>query len=561
LQGESKAFGEGLLAYYSQQYEKALEKAREALEKEPWIYEALKLQGDVYYAYGFAKQKRGQYEEARADYRRAAELYHDGAEQARSDSSIHSAEADMWVQVMDVDKTEGLSPKEAFERALAACDRAILSNPENDSAVRKKVWAYIRWAEYQSTHGEDPRNAAQQAIDAAQLAVRLNPGNAFPYDQMGMAYLLIARAENDHGQDTSESEKHAAESFQKSVEVNPNFAWAWNDFGVLHSAKAEWLSQRGAEYRDELAASISKLQRAIEADPEYHIAYSNLVDVYKLLARYEMDHGRSPDAWIEKAIETSNLSLQVNPNFYETYRNMASIYSLQAQYESILGRSPETQLAEALERLDKAMKANPNDADTHRELAQVYCLRARHLLEQHHDAPDEALSKGLLAIQKSNLISPNNPDGYLLQVQLLLLVARNEAQHGKSPLSTLQQAQGAVARARELNSKIPAVYLNLGEIARATVEWKIEHQKPADEDIADGQAAIDQALNLSPALTPALAVRGTLYLLMARMAHGSAPRKQAAELAVRTFQQALSKDPLLDREFGALLGEATQLSR
>ena len=559
LQSESKYYGEGLLAYYSQQYELALQKAQEALTKEPWLYEAKKLQADVFFAYGLGKQKRGQYEEARSDYRRAAELYHEAAEMARSDSSIHSAEADMWVQVMDVDKTQGLSPKEAFARALAACESAIVSNPDNDSAVRKKLWAFIRWAEYQSTHGEDPRPIARQAIETAQQAVQLNSNNAFPYDQMGNAYMLIAKAENEHGLDTSESEKRAGEAFQKSVEVNPMFAWAWNDYGVLHSAKAEWLARRGADYRDELQSSTDKLQRAIEADPDYHIAYANLVDVYQLLARYEMEHGRSPESWIEKAIETSQRSLQVNPNFYETYRNLAEIYAIQAQYEAAYGRSPQAPLGKALEDLGLAIKANPNDAETHRELSHVYCLSARDLFENEKD-PDDPMSKGLQAIQRSIFISPNSPESYLLQVQLLLLSAQNDARHNKSPLATLQQAQGAAARARDLNAKLPNVYLHLAEIARVTAEWQVSHQRSAEEDITHGLGAVDQALGLNPTLAPALAVRGALYLLQARANHGQA-RKQSAGLAATALQQALGKNPLLEHQYGALLGEATQLSR
>ncbi len=559
LYGESRLLLEGLLAYYSQQYEEALQKAAQALIAEPWLYEAKKLQGDVFYAYGSAKQKHGLYEESRADFRRAAECYHDAAEDARSDFSIHSAEADMWVQVMEIDKTQGLSPKEDFERALAACNRAITANPEYDSAVRKKVWAFIRWAEYQDTHGDDPRNAAQQAIEAAQQAVRLNPKNAFPYDQMGNAYLLIARAENDRGLDSSESEKHAEEAFQKAVEVNPNFAWAWTDFAGLHAAKAEWLAYRGRDYRDELSLSISKLNRAIEADPEYHVAYSNLVDVYKQLARFEMDHGRSPEAWIEKAIETSTRSLHVNPNFYETYRNLASIYAIRARYESAFGRNPQIPLNKALEHLAQAVKANSNDAETHRELAEVYWLSARDFLEQHRDM-EEQLSKGLQAIQKSILISPNTPESYLTQVDLLLLGAQSDVLRGKSPLPLLQKAQGAAARARDLNAKIPSVFLSLGEIAQATAEWRIAQKQPVEDDIAEGLAALDQALGLNPTFSSALAVRGGLYLLSARTLSGSA-RKQASDQAVRALHQALSKNPLLDRQFGALLGEATQLSR
>jgi len=559
LQGESRPFAEGLLAYYSQQYDEALAKAQQALDEEPWLYEPKKLQGDIFYAYGYAKLKRGLYEESRADFRRAAELYHDAATMARSDSSIHSAEADMWVQVMDIDKTQGLSPKEDFERALAACDRAILSNPENDSAVRKKLWAYIRWGEYQSTHGEDPRLTAKQALDAAQQAVRLNPRNAFPYDQMGNAYLLIARAENDHGLDSTESERRAAEAFQKAIDVNNNFAWAWSDFAMLHSTKAEWLARHGADYREELSASINKLKRAIASDPDYHVAYSNLVDVYQLYARHELDHGRSPELWIKDAIETSTYSLQVNPNFYETYRNLASIYSIRAQYEAAMDRSPQPALAKALEHLGQAIKANPNDAETHRELAVVYWLIARDLQKNHRDF-EEPLLQGLQAIQRSILISSNSPESYLAQAQLMLLSAQRDSQQGKPPLSTLQKAQGAVALARGLNANISSIYLRMAEIAQTAAEWQASQRQPADDDIASGLSALEQALKLDPALAPAFVVRGALYLTQARQARGPS-RKLAALQASEALQQALNINPLLEREFGGLLGEATLLSR
>lgn len=550
LGGESKAFAEGLLAYYSQRYEEALQKAEEALNKEPWLYEPKKLQGDVYYAYGFAKQKHGLYAAARADYRHAAALYHSAGEMARSDSTIHGAEADVWVQVMEVDKTQGLSPKEALDRALAACDRAMAADPENASALRKKVWAYIRWAEFQSSHGEDPRDAAHLAILAAQQAMRLNQKNAFPYDQMGNAYLLIARAEHDHGLDTSDSERLAHDAFKLSIELNPMFAWAWNDFAVLHTTKAEWLAYRGGDYRDELAKSISKLQRAIEADPDYHVAYSNLVDAYELYARYELDRGRSPEAWIEKAIETSNRSLQVNPNYYQTYRNLASIYALRAEFETASFRSPQASIELALTHLAQAMRANSDDAETHRVEAQVHWLAARDLIRQKQDAA-ELLGRGLGAIDKSIAISPSSPESYLVQVRLLILAAQAEAQRGKSPLPMLGQAQRAAARARELNAKNPSVYLSLGALALAAAEWQVEKKGPAERDIADGLAALEKTLSMNPTLAPALAMKGALLLLRAQSRPLPAARLQTEQQARSLFAQALDRNPLLKREIDA----------
>jgi tRNA A-37 threonylcarbamoyl transferase component Bud32 len=559
LRGESRPFAEGLLAYYSQQYEVALTKAQEAITQEPWIYEAKKLQGDVFCAFGLGKQKRGLYEEARSDYRRAAELYHDAAEMARSDSSIHSAEADMWVQVMDVDKTQGLSPKEAFSRALSACESAIVTNPDNDSAVRKKLWAFIRWAEYQSSHGEDPRKIARMAIETARQASRLNPKNAFPYDQMGNAYLLIARAEHEQGLDTSDSEKRAAEAFQKSIDVNPMFAWAWNDFAVLHSIKADWMARRGADYRDELSHSISKLQRAIEADPDYHIAYSNLVDDYQLLARFEIDHGRSPEQWVEKAIETTTRSLQVNPNFYETYRNLAAIYAISAQHEAAHGRSPQQALGKALEHLALATKANPNDAETRRELAHANLLYARDLFENGKD-PEQPLTDGLQAIERSIVINPTIYESYILQSQLLLLRAQQSARRNQSPLALLTQAQAVASRARDLSPKNPEAYLRLGEIAKTRAEWQQARRQPVAADVMSGLLALDHALGLNPALAQALGVRGALQVITARAAVGAA-RKRAAHLATIALHEALEKNPRLERHLGPLLRDATAMSQ
>ena len=559
LGGESKAFAEGLLAYYSQRYEEALHKADEALEKEPWLYEPKKLQGDVYYAYGFAKQKRGLYDEARADYRRAAALYHVAGEAARSDSATHGAEADVWVQVMEVDKSQGISPKEALDRALAACDRAMAADPENASALRKKVWAFIRWAEFQTTHGEDPHPVAQQAINAAQQAVRLNPRNAFPYDQMGNAYLLIARSEHDRGLDTSESERQAAAAFQKSIDANPMFAWAWNDFAVLHTTKADWLAARGGDYRSELSASISKLQRAIEADPDYHVAYSNLIDVYELLARYELDRGRSPESWIEKAVETSQRSLQVNPNSYQTYRNLASIYALRAEFETSSGRSPVASINKALEHLAQAIRANSDDAETHRVEAKVRWLAARDLLQQKRDA-QEPLGQGLQAIRKSIDISANSTDSYLLQVQLLILAAQSAAQHGSSPLPMLSQAHKAAVRARTLNAKSPLVYLSLGTIALTAADWQLAHHQPAERDLAEGLAALEQTLNLNPTLAPALAIKGVLLLRRALTRPASAGRAQLEKQAQSYFAQALERNALLRRELDLRMAPAQPLS-
>jgi hypothetical protein len=100
----------------------------------------------------------------------------------------------------------------------------------------------------------------------------------------------------------------------------------------------------------------------------------------------------------------------------------------------------------------------------------------------------------------------------------------------------------------------------MGEISLASAEWLIAHRQPAETEIADGLAVLEQTLNLNPTLAPALAIKGALYLLSARTSPAGPQRKRAAEQAAHALHQALGKNPLLEHQFGGMLGEATQLS-
>ena len=117
VRGESKAFAEALLAYYGQR-EKSAAKAEEAIATEPGLYELKKLQAMSITPTVLLAEARS-HDEARIDYHHAATLYHTAGEMARSDSATHGAEADAWVQVMEVDRPKSSLARDALDRALA----------------------------------------------------------------------------------------------------------------------------------------------------------------------------------------------------------------------------------------------------------------------------------------------------------------------------------------------------------------------------------------------------------------------------------------------------------
>ncbi|KAF0211852.1 MAG: hypothetical protein FD167_5333, partial [bacterium] len=71
----SPSYVEGLIAFYEKKYNEALEKSQQAFEQTPALYEAKKLEADIYLQIGSDKQEIGDYKGAKEDYQKAGQAY------------------------------------------------------------------------------------------------------------------------------------------------------------------------------------------------------------------------------------------------------------------------------------------------------------------------------------------------------------------------------------------------------------------------------------------------------------------------------------------------------
>ncbi|HEU4538716.1 MAG TPA: serine/threonine protein kinase, partial [Polyangiaceae bacterium] len=130
------AYVEGLVALHEGREEDAVERAGRAFAEAPWMHEAKKLEGDALFALGSRHRadKAFDYDKAMAAFERAARAYAEAAELGRSDPAVHAADCELWAQIMNAASEHGGPVRPGFERARAACERAIAASPQSPGA-------------------------------------------------------------------------------------------------------------------------------------------------------------------------------------------------------------------------------------------------------------------------------------------------------------------------------------------------------------------------------------------------------------------------------------------
>jgi eukaryotic-like serine/threonine-protein kinase len=510
-QAESPAYIEGLIAFYEKRYGDALEKAETAFNQVPWLYEAKKLEGDVYVMAGNEKRDKGNYQGAKEEYERAEEAYRAVMEIAHSDETVYEGVCGRHINVMIVEGMRGGSLKEAFEQALAACDKALQSDPESGEAYSNKSEIYWRWGSYQLLHGKDPQMALEKAIEMGQQAVQWNSQTVDPYNNLGIAYLTRGEYEMGRGSDPRLSLDRAVESFQKAIQINPNYAYA----------------------------------------------YVNMGNAYEKRGEYELAQGLDPRPSVDRAVESFQKAIQINPNNGNFYNNLGIAYETRGEYEMERGLDPRPSLDRAVESYQKAIQITPNYA-AYNNLGTVYWTKTLYLLE-HGINPEAALSEGRAALQKSIRINPSNFEAYLTRGDIELVAARGAMRRGESPKPAFEKAVAAFHRALELNSQNAEIYQAKADLHRRQAEWRIGRKEQPQEEIRQGLMMAEKALSINPQTAQAVAVRGALYLIQARMERDKARQAKAARNAQIFLEQALKMNSLLQREYEPLLTEAKKM--
>ncbi|HUF77575.1 MAG TPA: protein kinase, partial [Thermoanaerobaculia bacterium] len=553
--GSASAYVEGLVALYEERYADALAHARRAAEEQPSLVEARRLQGEVYVIQGNEALDQGRHDEAMRLYEQAGEIYGELLETYRSDAGLYAAECGRRSQVLEVHSRIGRLPEAGIASALAACDRALVADRGLAEAHSKRARIHWRIAEDRALYGEDPVPALEQAIASAGAAIALDPRDFYAQSHLSVAHRRMADWRMNRGQDPTAALASAIGAARRAVDLAPAREWAYVILGNALYQRALHLHRHGADPRPDLDLAASAYGRAVEISPRMTSALTNLGAAWKARAEYEIGHGIDPTGSIERSLAALGAALEVNPASASIHNNLGTAHLTHGYYLVARGQDPSRPLERAGASYREALAINPAYPFGFYNLAFVErCLALYELRRGRDPGPD--LDRARAALERAIELNAADPDNFLEKAQIELLAAEWRRRRGRDPGGALAEAAVALRRGLGLNAGDPRLHHAAARAEEVRAGWAADRGEPAGGALREGIAAAERALALNPEMAEALAVRGALRFLEARLAGDPDEARARAAQAVADLEAAFGRNPFLETDYGALARSA-----
>ena len=510
--GDEASLLEARIALYCGNFAPAERMALEVAAHSPGQSDARKLAGDAAYSIGIEALDRGKYDAARPALERAAKIYAEASEIARSDASVYEAAAQAWLQLAEVDFRQARSQRESLERALDLLDnRALRADPDDAAAHTIKADALLAWARMPSVAREgDQRPRLDRIAETAARAVALDPDNPRGWRALGTAHTYRGRYEASQGERGDAWLERARDEFSKALELQPNDPRAISDLG----AADHWLgmnrAEAGLDPMPEYRAALRSFEHAAEIDPQYVHACAKQVLVHVSIAEYVDAIGGDPRPAVDDARRLGERCLAIDPSLYSMLDYVAQAQLVLAHYLVEHG-DPTPALAGARGYLDRFEKVQFGTMLLWYHRLVAAGTEARYRLRRGDD-PGPAIALGRAALREAVRVYPASAESYVEAARLDVVEAgwAARATHGAAPLvaAALAEADKAIQKAIDLGGESASALVTLAEVClqRAAVQ-------PTHATATRGIDAVDHALRLNPRLVEAQTVRAELLRL------------------------------------------------
>ncbi len=374
---ESAEIGDGLLALYQGQYDKAIAHADAALATSPWLYEAYKLKGDVWQARALARFIGGATDKADADLMMAIAAYDQAAERGRSDVAVHEARAEAWAHLIQQHYESRHPFADDFPKAVAACQSAIVVAPSNGVGYRELAGLHLTMTQSLFDSGKDPRPQLLQLIQVATAGLAHSRNDPGLENALGDGKLLGLFFEDARGLPHTLDISEVIEHQRRAIAINPSYLWAYNGMAGAYLFRSERLQKQGGDPREDLRSAIRYTREATRLSPQYVTAHSNLAYFYGRIADYELQHKLPIEESLAAGVAHGEECQRRKPSLSDCSANLALLELTRAR--SLLADTARaTEFLKAAERtiahLDQAEKKGDHSLELHQSRARIYQL-------------------------------------------------------------------------------------------------------------------------------------------------------------------------------------------
>ena len=558
--GEDQApeYVEGLIALYEQRYDEALQKAKQAVARAPWLHEALTLQGDIYLLRGKELSLKGEIEPALAELRRAGDAYHVAAETAHSSVAAFEGDCQRLIEMVAIEVDRDIAPDGDVQKGIAACDAALVAQPDDPDILDEEAHLIHDLARYQSAHAIDPETALKRSIALTERALKVDPHNARAHQVMGLGYSTLASWKMDKGEDTRVMMQQALECAQRALKADPRLYDGYELASTIYGTRGDWEAAHGIDPRASFSASIEYGQKSIQFAPGGFKGHNAVGIAYWNTAVYELTTGLDPRPSLDRALAHYDQVIAANPNVDYGYTNACGAWQTLAEYQTQLGLDPSAALDKAIETCKKALSVDVNYAGSHLNLGCAWFDRAVWQLDQSID-PTPTLDLARREMTRAIEIDKDYVFGFRYRGEIELVAARWALAHNGTAAPFLVAAEAAFRRADALNPKDPEIARELADLHRWRAAYRLQQKQPIDADLRDGLANAERALGLNARLGTAVLAQAGLHVAAAKAAQAPSVRTAAIDRARATVKRAIELNHNLERQARALFAEAEAL--
>ena len=365
-------YAEALIAYYEQDWTKALQKSDEVRRKNPELYEVDLLQGNIFLDQGTKERLNGNHKEADRYLNQGRERFSEAAKFARSDARAYDGLCRTWYQVIYMTfYARGGDLRPQFKNSLADCSDALKADPQRSDIVSSQLAIQAIFGEFLMVNGEDPRPQFNKAVEIGKTAIRLDPKNGRAYLSMGTANMNRGDYEQNHGINPTLSYQESIKNFKDSVQYLREQDYGYAQLASALQSLGAYEMSKGKDASPTLIKAIENYETALKINPT--CAYYNNLGITEFnLAYFQWRTGKDPIQSFKASEEAYRNAVRIDPNLVFPHNNLGHNLISQAEYGIRSGKDPQKLVSEALEKFDQARKMNPKYFNAYWDSAMAY---------------------------------------------------------------------------------------------------------------------------------------------------------------------------------------------
>lgn len=549
------AYLEGLVAYYRGEYDRAIERAGQALKEAPWLYEASQLVGDVHMQRGFALFDRGQTEPSDQEFAAAVQAFSEASQIGQSDAEIYEALADAWRQRTAVAKDLARPMDAPFAAAMAASDKIVITAPLSIAGPLKKAYA-MQWRILGPEPSEVLAVTAQACIDQLEHVLKKEPEHPFASSVWATCMTNVGNGAYKLGKDPTPYFQKAIARMEPIVKKHPYFFEGFQNLAYRYQDLASQYQRTGnPAQRQALENALQYFAKALSIDPSNGGSVTYVMEVHaKLVALAQSPAELKAELKAEEeSVRACRKSLG---DHFICDANRLVAYAAAAERALRADENPQPYLAivESAAALMRKNDVNVSEIEQSLLLARFVGLAMRGRSEQSLEPALEELAD---TQRRCFAIDAKDPVCHMLCAQSAWVESEALSDKPKQALKRLREALEHAETAAQHPLRMAAAWQVLAETHLRLARLAKPRSKSAEASLAAAEAALGRAFALNPNLATAHATQGSVQLTRAGALQGQA-RIDAATAARKSFELALKSDRLLEREYRKSLAQAKE---